>query len=167
MEEAFMIHSGRRFSQADIRAVGQVARECPDLPVSRLAEAVCGMLGWETPSGKAKLNLCLGLLRRLDSAGMISLPRNRSRKPARAQARRLMPGAPGPSPPWTRAPWGPWGKSRWSPRARGRISTCGPRWPGPPQAGVRTNLRGQAALPREVGGQGAGLPVILRIGLGA
>jgi hypothetical protein len=46
----------------------------PKLSQDEMAATVCELIGWVTPNGTVKRAQCLGLLRRLESEGLVTLP---------------------------------------------------------------------------------------------
>jgi len=77
-----MIHeniesSGRCFSSNEIDLICQTAHNFRNLSLTELSKTLCELLEWKRPNGKLKHEECRALLERLQSTGVISLPKLR------------------------------------------------------------------------------------------
>ena len=90
---------GRRFTPRQIADIQQTAATFPALSRKELAQTICEHLRWRTPTGGNRVAGTLGLLQRLERAGILTLPAKRATTtggPGRA-SRSLRPRAPLPS----------------------------------------------------------------------
>jgi hypothetical protein len=78
MDDTIRVFSGRTFSPEDIELIKWARKTYPKLSRYEFASTVCELLGWTTPTGRAKWHPCLAFLEQLESEGIIQLP------PARA-----------------------------------------------------------------------------------
>ena len=74
MDNAIRVFSGRTFSPEDIEMIKWVRRRYPKLSRSELAGTVCEILGWNTPSGQAKIQQCRDFFDILEAEGLVQLP---------------------------------------------------------------------------------------------
>ncbi|MBE3036294.1 MAG: DUF4338 domain-containing protein [Candidatus Atribacteria bacterium] len=74
MDNAIRVFSGRKFSPEDIETIKWTRRRYPQLSQCELAGTICDILGWTTPSGRAKMQQCLVFLAQLEVEGILKLP---------------------------------------------------------------------------------------------
>ena len=84
IEKKGLIHCGRWISAWEIGQIKETVGLFPKLSLTELAQTVGEHLEWRTFSGRNKRDACLGLLEKLESAGLLKLPKNEG---AAAQAR--------------------------------------------------------------------------------
>ena len=70
---------GRRFTRRQIAAIQQTVATFPALSRNELAHTICEHLRWRTPAGSNRVAAALGLLERLERAGILTLPAKRAR----------------------------------------------------------------------------------------
>ena len=85
---------GRRFTRRQIAAIQQTVATFPALSRKELAQTICEHRRWRTPTGGNRVAAALGLLQRLERAGILTLPAKRAhnrrpgpRKPVAATPR--------------------------------------------------------------------------------
>jgi len=64
----------REFTAADLALITETVREFKNLSRTELAATICEILPWKAPNGRVKVNGCMILLERMESAGLIVLP---------------------------------------------------------------------------------------------
>ncbi len=74
MSKVIRTFSGRQFTSEDIEQIKWTRETYPNLSRSELAGTVCQIIGWTTPSGRAKLAQCRALLEDIEKEGIIDLP---------------------------------------------------------------------------------------------
>jgi hypothetical protein len=77
-----MIHaniesSGRCFTSNEIDLICQTVHDFPNLSLTELSKTLCELLEWKRPNGKLKHEECRALLERLQSDGLVSIPKLR------------------------------------------------------------------------------------------
>ena len=77
---------GRRFTRRQIADIQETVALFPDDSRSELARTICEHLNWYTPKGDYRQSACLGMLERLEDAGILMLPARRSGGSAGRQA---------------------------------------------------------------------------------
>ena len=70
---------GRRFTRRQIADIQQTVATFPALSRKELAQTICEHLHWRTPTGGNRVAAALGLLKRLERAGILTLPAKRAR----------------------------------------------------------------------------------------
>ena len=70
---------GRRFTRRQIADIQQTVATFPALSRKELAQTICEHLHWRTPTGGNRVAAALGLLERLERAGILTLPAKRAR----------------------------------------------------------------------------------------
>jgi hypothetical protein len=83
MEDESMIQSivessGRCFSPDEIALVRQTVKTFSSLSLKELSKTLCELLEWKRPSGKLKYEECRAFLERLQSDGLVVLPKLRN-----------------------------------------------------------------------------------------
>ena len=66
--------AGRDFTEGELALLREVVALFPRLSRRELAATLCEHLGWMTPTGRLKVESCLGLLEKLEARGEIRLP---------------------------------------------------------------------------------------------
>lgn len=81
MDDTIRVFSGRAISPEDIELIKWARKSYPKLPRYEFVETVCELLGWTTPTGRAKWHPCMEFLKQLEAEGVVQLPAvNDSRK---------------------------------------------------------------------------------------
>jgi hypothetical protein len=70
--------SGRCFSPDEITLIRQTVKTFSNLSLKELSKTLCELLEWKRPSGKLKYEECRAFLERLQSEGLIVLPKLRN-----------------------------------------------------------------------------------------
>ena len=78
---------GREFSTEEVCLIQEVVGTCTGISRLELAQTVCELLEWKRPNGGLKGMECVELLERLESRGLLSLPKKRSCKSVAAPKR--------------------------------------------------------------------------------
>jgi hypothetical protein len=68
---------GREFSAEELCLIQEVVETCAGISRLELAQTVCELLEWKRPNGGLKGLECVELLERLESQGILSLPKKR------------------------------------------------------------------------------------------
>jgi len=76
-ETGSITQSGRKISQAEIEQIKETVDLCWRLSRYELAQTIAENLGWYTASGSLKVDGCVKLLERLESEGILQLPKKR------------------------------------------------------------------------------------------
>ena len=92
IEKKGLIHCGRWISAWEIGQIKETVGLFPKLSLTELAQTVGEHLEWRTFSGRNKRDACLGLLEKLESAGLLKLPEKRRRGCASKVVSRPEPG---------------------------------------------------------------------------
>ena len=71
---------GRRFTRRQIADIQQTVATFPALSRKELAQTICEHLRWRTPTGGNRVAAALGLLERLERAGILTLPAKHAHK---------------------------------------------------------------------------------------
>ncbi len=74
MNDAIREFSGRTFSPEEIELIKWTRKTYKGLSRKELANTICELIGWITPSGKAKEQQCMAFLKELEREGVIQLP---------------------------------------------------------------------------------------------
>jgi len=74
MGDTIRVFSGRTFSPEDIDLIKWARKAYPQLARHEFAGTVCELLKWNSPSGRAKQQLCLKFLEILEAESVIHLP---------------------------------------------------------------------------------------------
>jgi len=74
MGDAIRVFSGRVFSSEEIELIKWTSKTYRSLSRSELANTICELIGWMTPSGKTKETQCMAFLKELEREGDIQLP---------------------------------------------------------------------------------------------
>jgi hypothetical protein len=74
MDDTIRVFSGRTFSPEDIELIKWARKTYQKLHRHEFAGTVCELLGWTTPSGRAKQNQCMAFLEKLEAEGIVQLP---------------------------------------------------------------------------------------------
>jgi hypothetical protein len=69
---------GREFSAEEVSVIQEVVETCTGISRLELAQTVCELLEWKRPGGGLKARECVELLERLESQGVLSLPKKKS-----------------------------------------------------------------------------------------
>jgi hypothetical protein len=69
---------GREFSSEDVSLIREVVETCAGISRLELSQTVCELLEWKRPSGRLKALECGELLERLESQGVLTLPKKKS-----------------------------------------------------------------------------------------
>jgi hypothetical protein len=69
---------GREFSVEEVCLIQEVVETCAGISRLELAQTVCELLEWKRPGGGLKGRECVELLERLESQGVLSLPKKKS-----------------------------------------------------------------------------------------
>jgi len=69
---------GREFSGEDVCLIREVVETCAGISRLELAQTVCELLEWKRPGGGLKARECGDLLERLESQGVLRLPKKKS-----------------------------------------------------------------------------------------
>jgi hypothetical protein len=80
MEKTIREFSARKFSAEDMSLIVKTTKLYPKLSQYEMASTICELLGWQTPSGRAKYLQCIRFLHQLEKEGLITLPAVRARK---------------------------------------------------------------------------------------
>lgn len=72
---------GRQFAASEITLIREVVSTCPGLSRKELANTISELVGWSRANGSLKEAESLSLLARLESAGLLTLPEKRKRRP--------------------------------------------------------------------------------------
>jgi hypothetical protein len=70
--------SGRSFTPEEIDLICQTAKTFSNLSLTELSRTLCELLEWKRPNGKLKHEECRAFLERLQSDGIVSIPKLRS-----------------------------------------------------------------------------------------
>ena len=70
--------SGRKISPAEIEQIQETVDLCRRLSRYELVQTIAQNIGWYTASGSLKVDGCIKLLERLESEGILQLPKKRS-----------------------------------------------------------------------------------------
>lgn len=70
---------GRKITPQEIEEIIETVATFPNLTQTTLTESICEHLEWFTASGNYKKDACLKLLEKLESAGVITLPKKQTR----------------------------------------------------------------------------------------
>jgi hypothetical protein len=73
--------SGRQFTASEITLIREVAATCRGLSRKELANTISELVGWTRANGSLKEAESLGLLARLEAAGLLRLPEKRKTRP--------------------------------------------------------------------------------------
>ncbi|MBL4869288.1 MAG: IS4 family transposase [Pseudomonadales bacterium] len=65
---------GKRFTRKQITSIKETAARFSSLSRRELAHTICEHLAWQTPTGKNKVQSCLGMLESLEELGILCLP---------------------------------------------------------------------------------------------
>ena len=76
-ETRSITQSGRKISKAEIEQIKETVDLCWRLSRYELAQTIAENLGWYTASGSLKVDACVKLLERLESEGILQLPKKR------------------------------------------------------------------------------------------
>jgi hypothetical protein len=76
-ETRSITQSGRKISQAEIEQIKETVDLCWRLSRYELAQTIAENLGWYTASGSLKIDACVKLSERLESEGILQLPKKR------------------------------------------------------------------------------------------
>ena len=76
-ETSSITQSGRKISKAEIAQIKEIVDLCWRLSRYELAQTIAENLGWYTASGSLKVDACVKLLQRLESEGILQLPKKR------------------------------------------------------------------------------------------
>jgi hypothetical protein len=76
-ETGSITQSGRKISKAEIEQIKEIVDLCWRLSRYELAQTIAENLGWYTASGSLKVDGCVKLLERLESEGILQLPKKR------------------------------------------------------------------------------------------
>jgi hypothetical protein len=76
-----MRYCGRQFEESELEFIKEVITHTPDLTRYQLSKLACEKLGWRRPDGKLKDMSCRVALLRMESDGLIQLPKPRRAKP--------------------------------------------------------------------------------------
>jgi hypothetical protein len=77
VEESIREYSGRKFGAEDMSIIKATTEMYPKLSQKEMASTVCELIGWVTPNGGPKRLQCVEFLRKLESEGLIKLPKVR------------------------------------------------------------------------------------------
>ena len=83
--------SGRTITTDDIEIIKWARNAYPTLSRNELAGTVCELIGWNTPSGAAKVPQCIAFFAQMEAEGKLDLPVIRAKKPAVRKAESLPP----------------------------------------------------------------------------
>jgi hypothetical protein len=72
--DALVLLCGRYFSIQELHELQEIVRMFPKLSRTELANTICELLGWVTPTGQYKTASCQQLLEKLEGQGLINLP---------------------------------------------------------------------------------------------
>jgi hypothetical protein len=86
MGNAIKVFSGRAFSAEEIELIKETRRDFKNLSLKELSSTICELIGWTMPNGKPKYMQCVGLLREMEAAGEIELPKLRQSKVVKKHA---------------------------------------------------------------------------------
>jgi hypothetical protein len=78
MAQQIVESSGRSFTPEEINLICQTAKTFSNLSLTELSKTLCELLEWKRPNGKLKYEECRAFLERLQSEGVVSIPRLRS-----------------------------------------------------------------------------------------
>ena len=70
--------SGRQFTQQEVSLIQEVVETCAGISRQELAHTVCELLDWKRPGGGLKARECRDFLERLESQGILTLPKKKS-----------------------------------------------------------------------------------------
>ena len=70
---------GKVVTVDELSLIKELAEEFWGIPQTELANTVCELLGWERANGKLKTVECRQFLQRMEEAGLIKMPRKRSK----------------------------------------------------------------------------------------
>jgi len=70
--------SGRPFTSEEIDIIRQTVKTFSNLSLTELSRTLCELLEWKRPNGKLKCEECRAFLERLQSEGVVSIPKLRS-----------------------------------------------------------------------------------------
>src|SRR4030042_5911540 len=96
-EAGTVVQCGRRFSEQQIAQVGETVKLCADLSLTELVATIGEQLGWYTAGGGLKEEACEKLLVKLQTQGLLRLPKKRVGR--RGKKRDGANGGAGPRPP--------------------------------------------------------------------
>ncbi|MCU0294284.1 MAG: DUF4338 domain-containing protein [Thermoanaerobaculaceae bacterium] len=85
--QALNSYGSRSFAPAELALIKEVIDSCGGLSRKELAHTVCELLGWKRPSGGLKALECAAYLERLESAGVLELPRKQRTRPVGSRTR--------------------------------------------------------------------------------
>jgi hypothetical protein len=74
LDNAIRVFSGRTFSPEDIEMITWARKRYPKLSRSELAGTVCEIIGWNTSSGRPKMQQCMDFFDILEAEGIVKLP---------------------------------------------------------------------------------------------
>ena len=77
--------AGKRFTRKQIASIQETTRDFSTLSRRELAHTICEHLQWTTPTGKNKIQSCLGALESLETLGILSLPKKDDTKKRSSQ----------------------------------------------------------------------------------
>ena len=80
---------GKRFTRKQIAEIQHTVSMFSTLSLRELAHTICEHLRWHTPKGDHRIQACLGLLEKLQSLGLVSLPQKDLAKQQRGRQRPL------------------------------------------------------------------------------
>ena len=72
---------GRVFTREELSLIQEVVETCAGISRTELSYTVCELLGWRRANGRLKGTECLELLERLESQGVLKLPKSRQTGP--------------------------------------------------------------------------------------
>jgi len=72
--DALVLLCGRYFSIQELHEVQEIVRMFPKLSRTELANTICELFDWVTPTGQYKTASCQQLLEKLEGRGLITLP---------------------------------------------------------------------------------------------
>ena len=70
--------SGREFTQQEVSLIQEIVETCAGISRQELAHTVCELLDWKRPGGGLKARECRDFLERLESQGILTLPKKKS-----------------------------------------------------------------------------------------
>jgi hypothetical protein len=78
MIQSIIESSGRSFSPDEISLIRQTVKTFSNLSLKELSKTLCELIEWKRPSGKLKYEECRAFLERLQSDGLVALPKLRN-----------------------------------------------------------------------------------------
>jgi hypothetical protein len=75
------VHVGRTIDRAELELIRETVELLPSLSLRELAETLSDLLGWYTATGTRKWQACQGLLERLETEGLVRLPKKKGAPP--------------------------------------------------------------------------------------